>query len=470
MNNKKHLRRHTQMHRGNTNRHRVASSLYLPPQNDHPNPNNPDSDDPDREKAVVSFRKHVAQVKSEDLTNKWHPTSATDTTILNQVADKKFLIMELQRSHKNTKELENNLNKAARLGEQLILWNEELEARLERIQSEQNEQNNEHNDEVNDMEDENDSNEAPRKMSLVDADDNTKNKKEDQKRITLFGDIVGEDQNDQEDVVSEKAPRKMSKRMTLFGDVVGEKDQNDQQDEKDKVTFILSENKSLTKRLNGVTKHLYEAECVNEELHHQVQALDTQLLLLKQNQIRKYSRTPSPTTTSFSDDIDQTSELKTLKKEIQKLQLQQISDVNELKQQLSSSENNVTLIKKKYNAFKRKDIENSKEKKYVEFKMQELENNCKTANANCKRWENKAKQFQNDIEELNSIRKSCALSSSTKRRRRRSSFGGRRVEKNELVLEHIIKIDPAESRVARPSDKDPFKIFTEGRNYKKLMI
>ena len=320
------------MHRGNTNRHRVASSLYLPPQNDHPNPNNPD--DPDPEKAVVSFRKHVAQVKSEDLTNK--------------------------------------------------------------------------------------SNEAPRKM-------------------------------------------------TLFGDIVGETDQNDQQDEKDKVTFILSENKSLTKRLNGVTKHLYEAECVNEELHHQVQALDAQLLLLKHNQIRKYSRTPSPTTTSFSDDIDQ-NELKTLKKEIQKLQLQQISDVNELKQQLSSSEDNVTLIKKKYNAFKRKDIENSKEKKYVEFKMQELENNCKTANANCKRWENKAKQFQNDIEELNSIRKSCALSSSTKRRRRRSSFGGRRVEKNELVLEHIIKIDPAESRMARPSDKDPFKIFTEGRNYKKLMI
>jgi flavin reductase (DIM6/NTAB) family NADH-FMN oxidoreductase RutF len=66
------------MHRGNSNRHRVASSLYLPRQNDHPNPNPDNPDDPDPEKAVEFDQSEGFPVVKSALA--WYITKVTQLT------------------------------------------------------------------------------------------------------------------------------------------------------------------------------------------------------------------------------------------------------------------------------------------------------------------------------------------------------------------------------------------------------
>ena len=87
--------------------------------------------------AISSFRKHCRSSSSIGTVKGLLPPSRDSTTLPSETVpsaqllaasmDTSFLISELQRAHEEIKRQEQNLHTAARLGEQLILYNEELE-------------------------------------------------------------------------------------------------------------------------------------------------------------------------------------------------------------------------------------------------------------------------------------------------------------------------------------------------------
>ena len=164
-------------------------------------------------RAVQSFRKHVARVRSVDISGCFSPSplSSASSSVPSSpdapdapAVDRTFLIQELQRAHEEIQMNEENLQKAARLGEQLIAWNEALESEVE--------------------------------------------------SLTLLKDEEDED--------------------FAAADFSNESNQSNQVGEEEEQKVSNNNLNTLKKRLASMTKHLHDAEQSNDALHHRVEELE----------------------------------------------------------------------------------------------------------------------------------------------------------------------------------------------------
>jgi len=163
-------------------------------------------------RAVQSFRKHVARVRSVDISGCFSPSplSSASSSVPSSpdapdapAVDRTFLIQELQRAHEEIKMNEENLQKAARLGEQLIAWNEALESEVE--------------------------------------------------SLTLL-------KEEEEDFAA--------------ADFSNESNQSNQVGKEEEQKVSNNNLNTLKKRLASMTKHLHDAEQSNDALHHRVEELE----------------------------------------------------------------------------------------------------------------------------------------------------------------------------------------------------
>ena len=168
-------------------------------------------------RAVRSFRKHVARVRSVDMSGFFSPSplSSASSSVPSSpdapdapAVDRTFLIQELQRAHEEIQMNEENLQKAARLGEQLIAWNEALESEVE--------------------------------------------------SLTL---LKEEEEEDDEEEEEDFAAADFS-------------NQSNQGCEEEDQKLTNNNLNTLKKRLASMTKHLHDAEQSNDALHHRVEELE----------------------------------------------------------------------------------------------------------------------------------------------------------------------------------------------------
>ena len=386
--------------------------------------------------AVSSFRKHCRSSSSIGTVEGLLPPSRDSTTLPSETVpsaqllaasmDTSFLISELQRAHEEIKRQEQNLHTAARLGEQLILYNEELEQMLEQVQS---------------------------------------------------ADLEEEKEEEEEDALSTALSSTAAPALTAADALPSVPE-----------SVFLRERAStalLKKRLVGVTKHLDDSEQSNEHLHAEVLLLEKKVskysnrlvaALEENDQIKQKfnlassSRggTPSPPTAP-----DQTTTKNKLEQQerhdqaMQALEQQLIAlrlDLRTQKKLNQENENSKTQM-----------ITAQEEKQML---VDELNQQFVMLSKECKSWQQVASQKENEIDELKNILQSSRGAS------RRQSIGGRRASmatnSNTGIYRHRLsssldKIDQERKivvhvdsdRFSRPSQNDPWLSYTD---YRRLLL
>ena len=394
-------------------------------------------------RAVQSFRSHVANVKSVDMSEIMQSnftssptttttTTPTTTTIL-LTKDRTFLLQELQRIRLELVTKEEQLQTAAVLGEQLIAYNEELE-------------------------------ETHRQMSNT---NNTQNLK----------DTCSFDRRNEPSLSIDLPTHTFS---TIYSTVQNERTTNVPNEEEERLTNV-----TLKKRLANVSHHLHEAEISNATLHNKVLKLElVQQQQQKQQQENddnindndaRSASTPSP---PFSS-VAHVRNVALLEKQIQENALQYQSNMEQQIQKNEKLELQNTKINQTFQTLTFKNEELTNQINTVQFESHTTENRATVAENEAFKWETTASRYQEELQEIKE------LLSSTRPIKRDSIFGfdrraslhdgkgrGHRLASSlsnvvgldEIMEERIILCSDANNRFARPkTNKDPYIEFTDLR-------
>ena len=334
--------------------------------------------------------------------------------------DTSFLISELQRAHEEIKRQEQNLHTAARLGEQLILYNEELEHTLEQVQ---------------------------------------------------LADLEKEKEKEEEEALSTPLSSTAAPALTAADALPSVPE-----------AAFLRERAStalLKKRLAGVTKHLDESEQSNEHLHAEVMLLEKKVSKYssrlvaaleendqtKQKFLASSSRGGSPSPPSAPD--------QTMAKN--KMEQQECHD-----QAMQALEQQLIALRLELRTQKKLNQENENSKTQMitaQEEKDELNQQFVMLSKESKLWQQVASQKETEIEELKNILQSSRGAS------RRQSIGGRRASmatnSNTGIYRHrlsssldkldqeriVVTVDS--DRFSRPSQNDPWLSYTD---YRRLLL
>jgi hypothetical protein len=372
--------------------------------------------------AVQTFRKHVARVKSVDLNSSLFesllslspsPTPATSTEDINS-NQYTFLIEGLQRAKEEILELEEKLSTAARLGEQLIAYNEELEETVSNLQLQDKQEKQQH-----------------------------------------------EQQEQQEHHKHQPTPSFELNEPVNF--LVGGK-----AFEEDELSKERAANSLLKKRLSGVTGHLHDAEQNNAILHSTVSELESRLLKLQRKLDRQEVdrlKTPSPTIPNHMISVTAVANAES---EMNKMIRKHTNDIHEKDTLISKLKNELKELKiniKRENKEKLILIDKANEKN--DMIVNDLTEQLAIVTNERLKWEEISMEKDGQIKELKNILDSKRTSSPChphEHRHRLSSSLDRINELKEKKNHVVVGVD--KNRASRPKNNDPYKSFTD---YRKLL-